>query len=264
MKKKVLGFSLAVLALAGYVLFDEIKWATYEFLIKQDVLKIVDTKEDLTKSDEIGPIAHAGGKIGDWTYTNSKEALYSALDQGYRFIELDLRKTLDGKYFAAHKIKEFNALTGNSYRFLIPPTSSSVRESKINGQLTPLLLSDVAEILKKYPDVFLVTDKARDFKALVQEFSNTDRLIVEVSDLGQYYDALKSGVKYPVMQCSDYAKAQKYQVNRVVVSNNVAMTQNASRYLENGGHIFVASFPKLSDVEPRFHRKGVLVYVDEK
>lgn len=50
-------------------------------------------------------IAHAGGAIDGIRYTNSSEAFIQAIDDGYRFIEFDLRLSLDGHYFGAHYIE---------------------------------------------------------------------------------------------------------------------------------------------------------------
>jgi hypothetical protein len=41
-------------------------------------------------------IAHAGGAIGHYTYTNSLEALNSNYEKGFRFFEIDLSWTSDG------------------------------------------------------------------------------------------------------------------------------------------------------------------------
>ena len=41
-------------------------------------------------------IAHAGGLIDGYSYTNSKEALLKSISEGYQYIELDLYGTTDG------------------------------------------------------------------------------------------------------------------------------------------------------------------------
>ena len=42
-------------------------------------------------------IAHAAGGIENYTYTNSKEALLNAIENGYKYIELDLYLTTDSQ-----------------------------------------------------------------------------------------------------------------------------------------------------------------------
>ena len=85
-------------------------------------------------------IAHAGGSIDGIQYTNSSEAFIKAIDDGYRFIGFDLRLSLDGHYFGAHYIDDFNHNTGHPYQWLIPPTVSQIRERRILNRYTPLLL----------------------------------------------------------------------------------------------------------------------------
>lgn len=75
--------------------------------------------------DEDRYIAHGGGAIDGIRYTNSSEAFIQAIDDGYRFIEFDLRLSLDGHYFGAHYIDDFNHNTGHPYQWLIPPNSFS-------------------------------------------------------------------------------------------------------------------------------------------
>lgn len=43
-------------------------------------------------------IAHAGGGVENYTYTNSLESLNSSYEQGFRFFELDLEEGKLGKY----------------------------------------------------------------------------------------------------------------------------------------------------------------------
>ena len=52
-------------------------------------------------------IAHAGGEIDGYVYTNSLEALQQAASRGYKFIELDLLLTSDSVLVAAHSWEDF-------------------------------------------------------------------------------------------------------------------------------------------------------------
>lgn len=76
-------------------------------------------------------IAHGAGEVQWQTKTDSKEAFLNAIAEGFRFIEIDLRKTLDGHYFAAHRYDEFEEITGRTGMGLIPPTAKDVRSRKI-------------------------------------------------------------------------------------------------------------------------------------
>lgn len=54
------------------------------------------------------------GGIGNFTYTNSREAVLDSIQRHFRFIEIDLVKTSDGHLFAAHDWKHFKSLAGFS------------------------------------------------------------------------------------------------------------------------------------------------------
>lgn len=58
-----------------------------------------DTK--LEPSNEIF-IAHAGGVISNNIYTNSKEDVLKSLQNGFKYIELDLLITKDNHIIASH------------------------------------------------------------------------------------------------------------------------------------------------------------------
>lgn len=57
-------------------------------------------------------IAHAGGCIDGYLYTNSLEAVQQSLTFGVRNIELDLCLTNDNQIVAAHDWGYYNYLTG--------------------------------------------------------------------------------------------------------------------------------------------------------
>lgn len=210
-------------------------------------------------------IAHGAGKVRWQTKTDSKEAFLNAIAEGFRFIEIDLRKTLDGHYFAAHRYDEFEEITGRTGMGLIPPTAKDVRSRKILNQYTPLFLTDIAVILKEHPDVFLVTDKARDFDLLLKEFPFPDRMIVEVSSLGQYYAALRAGIRYPALNKLNSESVDRFGVNMLVINPRILKIheKKISQYIKNGVCVLVASYPSSQDI-PKKHRllPNMLFYVD--
>lgn len=208
-------------------------------------------------------IAHAGGSIDGKIYTNSKEALLKAIADGYKFIEIDLRKSLGGKYFGAHKIREFNEMTGYWWLYFLPPTVRQIRKRKIYGKFTPLLLTDIAEILKDHPDVTLVTDKADDCKAILKDFPYPEQLIVEVGKLSRYRRAKKVGVKYVALNTQDFDMAEKNNVRIVVTSRDVDPS-SAINFAEKGNCVMLASFNNSQSVPSEFNRSNFLVYVDER
>ena len=64
----------------------------------------------IQKNKNYSYIAHAGGGLGEKTYTNSKEALINSISLGYKLIELDLMVTADKYIFASHGLEIFNSI----------------------------------------------------------------------------------------------------------------------------------------------------------
>lgn len=264
MKKWIVLALIGISLITGFVLKDEIRWAYYGKMLDYGMIKMPKDQKSLPAREEPSLIAHGGGDIDGSKYTNSQEAVNNSLKNGFHYVEIDLRKSLEGHYFGAHKYKEFNALVGNPKRWMIPPTEAGIKESKIEGKYTPILLRELPNLLKAHPDAYLVTDKARDFKALLKEFPYPDRLVVEVSNRAQYYDALKAGILYPVMQSSDFDSTMKEGIKRVVISKNAWDSQKAENFIAHGGQVFVASFKTLQEIPDDMRRKGVFVYLDQK
>ena len=64
------------------------------------------------KSVDVSMIAHAGGLVNGVIMTNSLEAIHSARDNGFKFIELDLSFTSDSVLVALHDWPEYNKAMG--------------------------------------------------------------------------------------------------------------------------------------------------------
>jgi len=138
-------------------------------------------------------IAHAGGIIDGNTYTNSLEAFESAVSKGYKFIELDLLLTTDSCLVAVHDWKLYNEMTG------FPKDSQPVSEQefinrKILGKYTSLTGSDIVDLLLKYPQIILVTDKTSSVEILDKTFfALRNRVYVEAFSLEDYFNLKKVG-----------------------------------------------------------------------
>jgi len=90
-------------------------------------------------------VAHAMGGIDGQVYTNSLEAWEYNYERGYRVFEVDLRVLNDATVVCSH-----NA-----------PTQSTVaeyRKSRIAGRYTPLTVADLASLMARYPDAWVMTD----------------------------------------------------------------------------------------------------------
>lgn len=134
-------------------------------------------------------IAHAGGAIDGYNYTNSKEAVEHAVECGIRYIELDLGLTSDSSLVAVHDWAEFRRMTKYP-----PPYNSEPLDkqgfihSKIYDKYTPLTAEDIIDLLNTYPDIILVTDKISDPQILHPIFGNiSHRIVVECFSDSDYY-----------------------------------------------------------------------------
>lgn len=115
-----------------------------------------------------GRIAHAGGAVDGRTYTNSIEALDRNYAAGFRFFEIDLLFTRDGKLVALHDWEDnFEKLFGRGFA---PPLSEAqfkraVAEG-VPGYRVPAL-DELLAWLAAHTDALLITDvKERNLEAL--------------------------------------------------------------------------------------------------
>jgi len=141
-------------------------------------------------------IAHAGGVIEGHIYTNSKEALERAYDNGFRLIELDLSKTSDGKLVAVHDWGHWKSVTGATSS--PPPTAQQFLNAPIYSRFTPLTYADVVSFFRKKRDAVLVTDKTNEFSMLARTFPDPDRLLVEIFSWDDLKNAVAAGIKHPM------------------------------------------------------------------
>ncbi len=138
-------------------------------------------------------IAHAGGSIGGKTYTNSLEALNSSYDKGFRLFELDIIKTSDGKYVAAHDWKHWSEITG--YEGVLPAIEKEFLEHEIYGEFTPMNMTMINQWFEEHADAILVTDKINEPKLFAAEFVDKKRLMMELFSLDAVKEALAVGIK---------------------------------------------------------------------
>lgn len=140
-------------------------------------------------------IAHGGG-IGDFTYTNSREAVFDSVKKHkFKFIELDFLETSDGRLIGGHDWKWFRKLTKASGEGAVK--FNEAQKLLIKGKYHPIFGEDVKTLMREEKDLFIITDKIKNFNLLSKEFGNLDRLIVEVFDPVDYVRAIASGVIYP-------------------------------------------------------------------
>ncbi len=145
------------------------------------------------KQDTMRYIAHAGGQIDGRTYTNSKEALDLNYKKGFRLFELDIIKTKDGKYVAAHDWQHWKKIT--NFNDSVPVTSEEFLKHKIYEKYTPLDMSGINEWFTSHKDAILVTDKINEPIKFSEEFIDPDRLMMELFSMSAVIKGIKANIK---------------------------------------------------------------------
>ena len=120
--------------------------------------------EDINALSPNHLIAHAGGTIDGHTYTNSKEALINALDNGFRYVELDLYETTDSNVVCLHSLDDYRKMTSTDCEVL---DTKSFLSHQFCGKYKPMTLNDAIKIWEERPFYF-VTDKICGFAPLYQ------------------------------------------------------------------------------------------------
>ncbi len=162
-----------------------------------------------TKIDKGILIAHAGGAIDNFTYTNSNEALIQAKEKNYNYIELDMIITEDKRILAGHDWEHFAKISGTHSH-----TLSEILEYKIHNKYTILYDETIFDYFENNTQITLVTDKIKDFDLINKylPFQAKEQLIVEVFSLDDYKLALSKDIKYPAL-CIWNAKSLIYHYN---------------------------------------------------
>ena len=118
-------------------------------------------------------VGHAFGSVNNVTYTNSLEAFKESYSRGIRLMEIDLLLTSDSKVVLAHDWSRIQPQT-------LHPTQEQFKKSSILGSYSPLLFSDLIQLMIDYPDIYIITDSKYSDKARVEtEFREMIRVIRE-------------------------------------------------------------------------------------
>ena len=147
-----------------------------------DLKPIQDTEDAWYLKNRVLP--HAFGKINGETYTNSKEALDNALNNGTKAFECDVCITSDGIPVMAHEISE------NS-------TFDEFMNSKIKGQFTPLSLEMIVNLMREKSDLYFFIDTKNGETKLVAKwlkenaFDIIDRFIVQIGYVKDFKEVNK-------------------------------------------------------------------------
>jgi glycerophosphoryl diester phosphodiesterase len=179
-------------------------------------------------------IAHAGGQIDNHIYTDSLEAMNLSYKNGFRLFELDIIKTSDNIYVAAHDWLKWAEITG--YKGTLPPDRNTFKEQKIYNKYTSIDINDINKWFKNHPDAILVTDKVNTPLDFSSKFIDKNRLMMELFT----WDAVKEGIKANIKSSMPTGSILK-QIN----GNKIA-------YLKNLGITDISSSMKIINYDKDF------------
>lgn len=128
-------------------------------------------------------IAHAGGAIQGYTYTNCLEALNLSYSKGCKLFELDIIETSDNRLVAAHDWSTYKSMI-NNYPYPIddtPISEAQFMSYKFYDVFSPVGEQTIREWFSEHKDAILVTDKINSPQKTAQKFSSfKDRIIMEL------------------------------------------------------------------------------------
>lgn len=228
-------FALTLLLL-GFFLITVLLWSTRPL------------GESAEKINALSPdylIAHAGGAINGQTYTNSKTALINALNNGFRYIELDLYQTPDGNVVCSH----------DSLTYIAIEPIMSLREA--------------VNIWQKSPFEFVV-DKISDPQLLNHYFiKNREHVYVEAFNIGDYKHLKQDGYIPMLSLGGDLRGFIKYLVTSLYCGKvkRIVLYYKTPDYLLRiykrlGAKIAVYTINDESDLKKHIGRDVDMVYTD--
>lgn len=165
-------------------------------------------------SENINFIAHAGGEIEGFIYSNSLIAIKQSIDLGYQFIEIDLHLSNDGFFYGFHDFnnlvlnnKDDNEYLSNFKKKFLSQNINKNDLVEINEKLKyPLILEeDIINLFKFYTELNLVTDKTQNFNELEDKFKfMKDRLYIEINSKKNYLRSLFYSIENKIFLTSAF------------------------------------------------------------
>ena len=122
-------------------------------------------------------MAHAGGGYEGNIYNNTEEAIINSLDNGFRFMEVDMTLTADNKLVCSHGWDK-NTCKATGIEYLDKtPTYDEFMGWKIQGKYKTIDASTVISCMREYPDLLVEVDLKKFGQA------KTKRMIYQLVNL---------------------------------------------------------------------------------
>lgn len=139
---------------------------------------------DKPKFFEYEYMAHATGGYKGNIYNNTEEALISSINNGHKFIEVDLTLTADNKLVCSHGWDKATCeATGIEYTGKAP-TYDEFMAWKVHGEYNTIDASTIIDYMKEYPDLLIEVD-LKKFNA-----KKTKLMINQLVDLADHDEAI--------------------------------------------------------------------------
>lgn len=210
--------------------FIKNRFEKLEYLDDLDSSFIVPTILGNFKDDNKRFIAHAGGEINGDAYTNSLEALQESYSKGLRLFELDIIKTTDGKYVAAHDWLTWKKQVDYKEKNDSPVSLNEFLKYKILNKYTPMDINSINQWFEKHTDAYLVTDKINEPLDFSDKFIDKDRLMMELFSIdavkeaqeANIYQAMPNGSLWRKLRKSKYRKSLDFDdIEYFVVARSI-------------------------------------------
>lgn len=185
-------------------------------------------------SDELPRIAHAGGQIGNATYTNSIEALDTNYAIGFRAFEIDFSWTSDEQLVCLHDweqsfersfgFKQSSAVSLSEFESLVSERS----------EFNKCTLESLVKWMTDHPDTLLITDvKERNLDALelisVEYPELMSRVIPQIYQPQEYTQTKRFGYEDIIWTLYLYASGSQAVIDTAKSMDLWAITMDINR-----------------------------------
>ncbi|MBT8496389.1 MAG: hypothetical protein KJO07_25305 [Deltaproteobacteria bacterium] len=224
-------------------------------------------------------VAHAAGSPQGLEpfeiYTNSREAFEISYTNGFRVFELDLLRLADGTVVAAHD--GYEATYGLDIAFG-DATRADVDGLAYDGRYQLLLAADVVDLMREYPDVWVILDSkwehteiARTFVELTDDTSILDRMVphlassehvAELEALYPFPERMLAVYRWPLGDVALVETMLLYGIDNVMMWWDRRWTPRVQELLDDAELNSWVHTPAQREVIDDFLERGVRLYSD--
>ena len=192
-------------------------------------------------------IAHAGGMIDGIDYSNSLEALNHNYRKGFKYFELDINKTADGKYVAVHSWKDWDSVYGLKTGYI--PTHREFIDKKVFNKFTPMDIQSINEWFKNHKDAVLITDKVNAPLEFGKQFLDKKRLMMEVFDLKAFDEAYENQIT-AMLNWDVFLEKSDEEILQIIQNHHIKYLTASRRQIAGNKNIFL-----------KLKEKGIRIYL---